>query len=469
MIETPIPGTEPYTALFAGTESRVPVLDGSLQRYTNLDSAASTPTLKSALAAIERFMDHYASVHRGMGFKSQLSTHFFEKSREVTLAFLRADPEEHTCIFVKNATEGLNILAHRIPFTTERDVVITSGMEHHSNDLPWRNVGRVVHVKTLPDGRMDLDDFDRCLRAHGDRTALVTISGASNVTGFINPTGKLARKTHAAGALFAVDCAQLAPHRAIDMRPLDDPEHFDFAVISAHKLYAPFGSGALVGRKDIFAVDAPFMSGGGTVKIVTYDDHVWGDPRDEAGSPNTVGAIAMAAAMRTLEEIGMDAVAAHEAELTARALDGMTAIGGITIFGDRDPANAANRLGVIPFAIEGMTDVQAAAILAYEFGIGARNGRFCAYPYTMRLLGLSAAEEAAANARILSGDIRTVPGLVRVSFGLYNTPGDVDRLLHALDCVAHRKFQGTYIQDPVTGDFIPEGWRVRYEDYFDFR
>jgi selenocysteine lyase/cysteine desulfurase len=446
----------------------VPLLDGSRVRYTNLDSAASTPTLGSVLDAVDQFMVYYSSVHRGMGFKSQLSTHFFERARQITLEFLGADPAEHTCIFVKNATEGLNILAHRFPFTKERDVVITSGMEHHSNDLPWRSVGQVVHVGTLPDGRLDLEEFDRLLARHGENTALVTVSGASNVTGFINPVHDLARKAHAAGAQFAVDCAQLAPHRSIDMRPLGDPGHFDYAVISAHKLYAPYGSGALIGRRDTFDQRAPFMSGGGTVKVVTYDDLAWGDHRDEAGSPNTVGAVAMAAAMRTLSEIGMDAVAVHETDLTAYALAGILAIPGITVFGSTSRSEVEDRLGVIPFAVDGMSDVQAAAVLGYEFGIGARNGRFCAYPYTMRLLGLSATEEKAANDRIRAGDSRDVPGLVRVSFGLYNTREDVDRLLDALTCIARREFKGSYRQDPNSGDYVPDGWRVRYEDYFDF-
>jgi selenocysteine lyase/cysteine desulfurase len=341
-------------------------------------------------------------------------------------------------------------------------------MEHHSTDLPWRSVGRVVHVGTRPDGRLDLEEFDRLLARHGENTALVTVSGASNVTGFINPVHDLARKAHAAGAQFAVDCAQLAPHRSIDMRPLGDPGQFDYAGISAHKLYAPYGSGALIGRRDTFDQRAPFMSGGGTVKVVTYDDLAWGDHRDEAGSPNTVGAVAMAAAMRTLSEIGMDAVAVHETDLTAYALAGILAIPGITVFGSTSPSEVEDRLGVIPFAVDGMSDVQAAAVLGYEFGIGARNGRFCAYPYTMRLLGLSATEEKAANDRIRAGDSRDVPGLVRVSFGLYNTREDVDHLLDALTCIARREFKGSYRQDPNSGDYVPDGWRVRYEDYFDF-
>ena len=201
-------------------------------------------------------------------------------------------------------------------------------MEHHSNDLPWRAATQVIHVSLTPDGRLDEDDFNNQLSKYADQVALVAITGASNVTGFLNPIHRLAEKAHAAGAMIMVDCAQLAPHRKIDMLPLDDPAHLDFITISAHKMYAPFGTGAIIGRKDIFEHGDPDMTGGGTVEIVTLDDVVWTEPpeRDEAGSPNTVGAIALAAAIRQLESVGMDEVAHHEADLTRYALERLQAI-----------------------------------------------------------------------------------------------------------------------------------------------
>ncbi len=267
-------------------------------------------------------------MHRGTGFKSQLSTHAYEQSRSLVLDFVGADPAEHTCIFGKNTTEAINKLARRFPFTAEKDVVITSGMEHHSNDLPWRGVARTIHVGLTPDGRLDEADFDAQLKTYGKRVALVAITGASNVTGYINPIHRLAEKAHAAGAQILVDCAQLAPHRKVDMRPLDDPAHLDYVTISAHKMYAPFGTGALVGRRDTFEQGDPDQRGGGTVEIVTLDDVVWAGPpdRDEAGSPNTVGAVALAAAMHQLSAIGMEKVAEHEAELTEYALERLAKI-----------------------------------------------------------------------------------------------------------------------------------------------
>ncbi|HLE51941.1 MAG TPA: aminotransferase class V-fold PLP-dependent enzyme [Anaerolineales bacterium] len=457
-----------YPALFTGIDVQIPVLDGSHQRYINLDNAASTPPFKAVQQAINDFMVYYSSVHRGTGFKSQISTHAYEASRQTVLQFVGGDPHRQTCIFGKNATEALNKLARRFPFTPHRDVVLTSGMEHHSNDLPWRAVAKVIHIGLHPDGRLDEADFDAQLVRHSDRVALVAISGASNVTGYLNPIHRLAEKAHAAGAQVAVDCAQLAPHRRVDMRSLEDPAHLDYVAISAHKLYAPFGTGALVGLRQTFEHGDPDLSGGGTVEIVTLDDVVWADPpdREEAGSPNTVGAVALAAAIRQLEAIGLEAVASHEAELTAYALRKMTQVPGLQIYGDGDPARAAERLGVIPFKIEGYSHFLVAAILGFEFGIGVRSGCFCAHPYILHLLGLSPEQARTVRERMLAGDKSNMPGLVRISFGLYNTILDIDALVEALTDIVHGQYQGNYVQESSTGEFTPLGWAPDFDQYF---
>ena len=385
------PAGENYRSLFVGVDTKTPLLDGNQHPYTNLDNAASTPPMKAVLEAVNRFMTYYSSVHRGTGFKSQLCTRAYEDARRSVLEFVGADPGVHTCIFGKNTTEAINKLARRFPFSPERDVVLTSGMEHHSNDLPWRACAHTIHVSLTPDGRLDEADFDAKLEQYGQRLALVTITGASNVTGYLNPIYRLAQKTHAAGGQIAVDCAQLAPHRKVDMRPVDDPSHLDYVTISAHKMYAPFGTGALVGRRDTFEEGDPDISGGGTVEIVTLDQVVWAEPPDkeEAGSPNTVGAIALGAAIHQLEKVGMQNVAQHEAELTAYALENLQDIPGVHVYGSADPALAKERLGVIPFAVKGVSHFLVSAILGYEFGIGVRSGCFCAHPYILHLLGLS--------------------------------------------------------------------------------
>jgi cysteine desulfurase / selenocysteine lyase len=457
-----------FRSFFTGLETEVPLLGGRHQIYVNLDNAASTPPLHSVQEAVNNFVAYYSSVHRGTGFKSQLSTHAYEQAREISLKFMGANPAHHTCIFVKNTTEAVNKLARRFPFTPQRDLVLTSGMEHHSNDLPWRAAAPTVHVPLLPDGRLDESAFDSLLEHYASRLALVAITGASNVTGYLNPIHRLAEKTHTAGAHIFVDCAQLAPHRKVDMRSLDDLEHLDYIAISAHKMYAPYGAGVLIGRKDVFENGDPDQRGGGTVEIVTLEDVVWSGPpeRDEAGSPNTIGAVALAAAIRQLEQIGMEAVAAHEAELTAYALQKLNDTPGVHIFGDSQPQNASHRLGVIPIRLEGIPHFLAAAILGYEFGIGVRSGCFCAHPYILHLLGLSHAEAEAVRQRMLAGNRSEMPGLTRLSFGLYNTFGEVDYFVEALQRLLRSEYKGEYIQDIASGEFTPVGWQPDFSAYF---
>ncbi len=449
-------------------DQQVPRLDGSLGRYINFDNAASTPPLRAVEAAVSGFMPWYSSVHRGTGFKSQLATHLYEQARAITLGFVGADPAEHVCIFGKNTTEAINKLARRFPFREGREVVLVSMMEHHSNDLPYRPVARVVHVAVKPNGELDEADFDQKLAQYAGQVALVSISGASNVTGYINPTHRLAEKAHAAGAQILVDAAQLAPHRAVSMGALDDPAHFDYLALSAHKLYAPYGTGALIGRRDTFEQGAPDLRGGGTVEIVTEDSVEWSAPpdREEAGSPNVVGAVALAAAIKALQTAGMAAVAEHEAALTEHALQRLGALASVEILGDTDPARARARLGVIPFNIRGVPHFLTAAILGYEFGIGVRNGCFCAHPYILHLLGLTPEETARVRDEMLAHDRSEMPGLVRASFGLYNTIEEVDAFVAALEKIARGEYHGRYQQVKASGDYVPEGWAPKFEDYF---
>lgn len=460
-----------FRPLFVGLDTQVPLLDGREVTYVNLDNAASTPPLKHVLEKVDNFMNYYSSVHRGTGFKSQLSTHLYEAAREQILHYVQADPAEHVCIFGKNTTEAVNALANRVSFSGKKNIVLVSTMEHHSNDLPWRVKAQVIHIGLLSDGRLDEADYDSLLSKYSGQIALVAVTGASNVTGYLNPVHRLAEKAHAAGAYFLADCAQLAPHRRVDMRLLADPGHLDFVTLSAHKMYAPYGTGALVGRRDVFEQGEPGMRGGGQVEIVTLDSVIWSDPpeRDEAGSPNVAGAVAMAAAAAKLLEIGFDTVAEHESELTTYAMERMADIDGLHFFGDKDANNARRRLGVIPFNLEGVSHFLVAAILGHEFGIGVRNGCFCAHPYLLHLLGVK--EEAAQKVRsdIIRGDRGEMPGMVRVSFGLYNNLSDIDRLIYALDKIRSGSYHGKYLQNKSTGEYIPENWNIEFDRFFTFK
>ncbi|MFG0252345.1 MAG: aminotransferase class V-fold PLP-dependent enzyme, partial [Phycisphaerales bacterium JB038] len=219
-----------------GQDLRAPVLAGGEQRYVFLDNAASTPTLRVVKDTVDAFTGWYASVHRGTGFKSRLATKAYDDARDILGAFVGADPEQHVVIFGRNTTDATNKLSYRLGFEPG-DVVLCSLSEHHSNDLPWRSRATVVHFQSKRNGHLDRDDFEAKLRQHAGKVKLVAITGASNVTGHLPDIHWFARKAHEAGAQILVDGAQLGAHRAIRMKPLDDPEHLDYLTFSAHKMY----------------------------------------------------------------------------------------------------------------------------------------------------------------------------------------------------------------------------------------
>ncbi len=450
-----------------GVHQAVPLLDGETRTYINFDNAASTPVLQDVLDTVNDFMQWYSSVHRGTGFKSLVATQAYDDARRIVSGFVGANEREHTVIFGKNTSEAINKLSYRLPLKKD-DVVVASLLEHHSNDLPWRAKCRVEHIAADAEGRLDENDFDRLLAKHKGRVKLVAVTGASNVTGYLPDARRLAQKAHKAGAQILVDCAQLAPHRKVDMGALGDPAHFDYVSISAHKMYAPFGTGALIGRRDTFERGEPEYRGGGTIEIVTLDSVDWSGPpeRDEAGSPNVVGAVALAAAIKSLESIGLESIARHEAKLTAYALRRLSGISCIKIYGDTNPDSAASRLGVIPFNMEGRSHFLVAAILGAEWGVGVRNGCFCAHPYLLHLMALPEKVTQRARADILADDRHDMPGMVRVSFGMYNTTGEVDILAEALTEIAHDQYEGRYEQDRRTGEYHAAGWKPDLSEYF---
>ena len=224
----------------------------------------------------------------------------------------------------------------------------------------------------------------------------------------------------------------------------------------------------MVGLQETFASGEPEFTGGGTVDIVTLEDVVWAAPpdRDEAGSPNIIGAIALAAAIYQLERVSMPAVADHEAHLTTYALERLLEIPELMVFGDSNPERSSERLGVIPFNLQGYSHFLVAAILGHEYGIGVRNGCFCAHPYILHLLGLNPEEANEVRNQIQAGDRSDMPGLVRVSFGLYNSTNEIDELIESLFQILRGDYAGNYLQDPASGEYFPEGWDPEFDRFF---
>jgi cysteine desulfurase / selenocysteine lyase len=454
------PSTREFSDLFVGLDTSTPLLDGTSRRYVNLDNAATTPPFRAVVEHVERCSEWYSSVHRGTGYKSVVSTRALDLARERVTRFLGADPNYHVVIFCGYTTDALNRLCHRFP-PDDNAVCLTTILEHHSNLLPWRFHGKIDHIRTkVPCGMLDLEDLENKLRHYNGRVRLVAVTGASNVTGLMPPLPLIARLAHQYGARFLVDASQLAAHRAIHMGRGDDPERIDFLALSGHKMHAPFGTGVLVGPRDFFDQGPPAVLGGGAVDIVTLDDVEWTHlpDREEAGTPNLLGIRAVAKAIEVLESIGMERIASHERELTARTILRLKKIPGIRIYGGCDLIDNTDRLAVIPLQSEKYHHALLAAILSYEWGIGVRSGCFCAHPYVEALLGIADEELAKLREQVRNGDHRNLPGFVRVSLGLYNTNEDVEYLATALETIHSEGPRGKYRQEPTTGDFVPDGF-----------
>ena len=454
--------------LLIGADTVVPTLHGP-RRYVNFDNAASTPTFKPIADSVTSFLRWYSNVHRGTGFKSQLSSWAYEEARDIVAEFVGANLRKQVVIFTKNSTEAINKLSNRLNLT-KSDIILTTLMEHHSNELPWRRVAQVEHIGLDDDGTISRDDFQAKLKQYGNKIKLVAIIGASNVTGYINDLDYFAAQTHSVGAKIMIDGAQLIPHRPVNMKANDPTRMLDFLVFSAHKMYAPFGVGVLVADKRTFEEGEPDTVGGGVVDIVNLEEAYWTDlpEKEEAGTPDIVGVVALGKAVKMFQALGWEAIISHEAELTAYALEQLARIPQVTLYGDHDPKCARNRLGVISFNIDPLPHALVAAILSYEGAIGVRSGCFCAHVYVKTLTRTSDEMARQIEKDILSRNRTNIPGAVRASFGLYNTREEVDHLIAMVQKIASGDYSKEYILDREKGEYAPRDFRLRFEEYFKF-
>ena len=443
-----------------GDDLSVPCVDGVERRYVNLDAAASTSAFPSVMAAVEQFVPGYSSVHRGAGYKSRLATAAYESARATALAFAGGDGTRRAgdiAILCRNTTEALNHLAYRLRLDPD-DVVLTTVVEHHANLLPWGRVAARRYVECDRDGTFGTDAVVAGLE-ESPRPRLLALTGASNVTGWLPPLAAIIDAAHDHGVPVVLDAAQLAPHRPI-------PAEVDYVAFSGHKLYAPFGAGVLVGPATTFAEGDPFLAGGGAVDLVDLDEVWWTEPpeREEAGSPNVMGAVALEAALDELGRIGWETISAHEHALAVQLRRGLTEIDGVRVLG---PSLDTDMLAIAAFVVEGAPHALVAARLSAEWAVGVRHGCFCAHPYLIRLLGLGPSDVDAYRAQVRAGDHRFMPGAVRASCGISSTGDDVDALLAAVAAIAAGRRRGEppvrYVQDLGTGDYWPvsdtPGWR----------
>ncbi len=421
--------------LVIGADTQVPLGNGTCVTVVNFDNAATTPPFFSVMNEINRFSPWYSSIHRGRGYKSMLSTQVYEEGRQVVADFVNADMENDVIIYTKNTTESVNMLSYVLSQQKgKRDIVLSTWMEHAANDLPWREKFTVGYVDIDKEGKLSMDDLESKLRRYGRRVKVVAVTGASNVTGYINPVYDIARLAHRYGAQIFVDGAQAVPHMHFDMKPYESVEHIDYLAFSAHKMYAPFGAGVLIGPAKAFSNALPYSEGGSAIVLVTHNRIEWHRPpmKDEAGTPNLMGVIAMTTAIRTLSSLGMKNIFKHEESLLNYAVREMKKITGIRFYSN---AQDNETISIIPFNIEGVDHQLMSAILSYEAGIAVRNGFFCSHPYCERLLGLTEEDMD----YYFNNPDAIMPGIVRVSLGIYNNYQEINRLIYALKVISLNK------------------------------
>ena len=374
--------------LFVGLDKKVNVEGKGRIIPINFDNAATTPPFKRVMKKILETSEYYGSIERGDGQKSLYCSDLYEESRNYLLKYFNAPEDIYTAIFVANTTDGLNMLSN-ILINSKDDIVITTRMEHHSNDLPWRGKCNLKYVEVREDGRININDIEELVDKYRERIKYITITGASNVTGYINDIKRIAKLIHKYGGKIIVDGAQLVPHKRVSMCQEDSSENIDFLVFSGHKIYAPFGSGAIIGLKESFNMNPPDSKGGGTVDLVLDDREIWLNTpeKNEAGTPNLFGAVAIMEAMKEVERIGFDTIEKNEKELLKYIIDGLKDLSRVRLYADNENIN--DRLGILVFTIDGMSYEEVGEKLSEVRGIGVRQGGFCSHPYTRRVLGIA--------------------------------------------------------------------------------
>lgn len=417
--------------LFVGLDKKVNVEGKGRIIPINFDNAATTPPFKRVMKKILETSEYYGSIERGDGQKSLYCSDLYEESRNYLLKYFNAPEDIYTAIFVANTTDGLNMLSN-ILINSKDDIVITTRMEHHSNDLPWRGKCNLKYVEVSEDGRININDIEELVDKYRERIKYITITGASNVTGYINDIKRIAKLIHKYGGKIIVDGAQLVPHKRVSMCQEDSSENIDFLVFSGHKIYAPFGSGAIIGLKESFNMNPPDSKGGGTVDLVLDDREIWLNTpeKNEAGTPNLFGAVAIMEAMKEVERIGFDTIEKNEKELLKYIIDGLKDLSRVRLYADNENIN--DRLGILVFTIDGMSYEEVGEKLSEVRGIGVRQGGFCSHPYTRRVLGI--ADNELQNYISKNG----VPGLVRVSLGIYNTKKEANIFLETIEYLCRR-------------------------------
>jgi len=444
---------ETKNSLVVGSNTYTDLISGNKVRVVKLNNAATTSPFLGTLNVLKPLFNSYGALHRGAGPHANKTVEMIERSLGTIREFLGVSNQQ-TMLFSSNTSVAINLLA-RLLVLTEEDVILTSCIEHTSNNLPWRynTKARIIEIDSFDDGSLDLDDLERKAIQHKEHLKWVAITGASNLTGYVSDLKKISSVAHACGARLFVDAAQLVPHRPIHLQK----QGIDAMAFSSHKVYSPFGLGVLILPKDLlhrFPVDP----GGGSVDMISDESVCWASSleRHQAGTWNVTGIVALAESFRIMTTIGWNEILKHEHELVQYMVERMAEIHGLTLLVSGDKFLSENRIGTFPFMLDGYHHALLSAILDHEFAIETRAGTICNHRLVRRWFHVNDKAQREIEEAIKGGNRLASYGVVRASIGIYNTKEDIDRLIDALIAIQKNGPQLSYKALPDEETYIPK-------------
>ncbi len=447
---------------FIGRDTQYPTVDGNFSPRRYLDSAASTLMMEPAFEVTREFLEHYASTHSKLHYAAKGASEAFDWAHQRVLKFVGADEKLYSAYFAgSGATAGFNRIATEFSAQRpDRDIVLVSEMEHHSNDLPHRaHAGEVVHIPAMGEGAayggIDVAVVQALIGKYGERINYIAVTGASNVTGAITPIHEIAQLAHSVGAYIVVDASQMIAHAPVSMNDAD----LDVLIFSGHKIYAPGSPGAIIAKTSLLNSMSPSELGGGMVTDVYLEHYMTAGllpDREEAGTPNIVGGITLGAVLDVLMRVGMNNIRKKEIGMIDMLWEQLSAIDEVNLYGPA-PGDVP-RTGTMTFNIKGFDHGLTAAALNDYHNIQVRNGCFCAHPYVREMLKRELWDmDLDPNALNAEADIERKRGMARASIGLHNSQEDLLALVEAIKDLIARKDEIHELYEP----FGSNGYRHR--------
>lgn len=429
-----------------GTDDYIKLKNGKEARVILLNNAATTPPFEATLKTVNYFLQTYGALHRGSGPHANIT---FQKAEEAikTLRDFLGVTDNQSLLFTSNTSAAINLFIRLLRLKKD-DVIITSIIEHTSNNLPWQynTDATTVYANAFDDGSLDYDDLEKKVTESAGKLKLIAITGASNLTGYIPDIERISKLAHKYNALLFIDGAQLVPHRPINM----GKQGVDALAFSAHKVYAPFGLGVLALPKNILET-SPVDPGGGSIDMISETDIVWAPPiaRHQTGTWNVNGIIATAASCKTIMEVGWDKIIEHENELVRYAAKELQTVPDLTLYVPTEKYLTEDRIGTFTFNLKGYHHALLSAILENEYGIETRAGTICNHMLVRRWFNIDDATQKEIERKIASGDRLASYGIVRASIAIHNTKEDIDVLVAALKSITTNKQEFKYKPVPI--------------------